>query len=101
MSQNLYIGNLSYGVTDVDLVEFFTKVGSVETAKVILDRETNRSRGFGFVEMGDDANLNGIIDELDGQDFMGRPLVVRKARERNGRERPNSQGSYRQSGRGR
>lgn len=97
MSHNLYIGNLSYSVTNEELHDLFAKHGEVESAKVILDRETSRSRGFGFVEIGENTDINEVIDSLDGQDFQGRPLVVRKAREKNGRDRrPNHSGANKQ-----
>lgn len=92
MAHNLYIGNLSYDVTNEDLEEVFAKVGEVESAKVILDRDTSKSRGFGFVEMSDNVVIDALIEEMDGSDFKGRPLVVRKAREKNDRERSSAGG---------
>ena len=81
MSKRIYVGNLTFSTTDEELEELFARHGAVESAKVITDRETGRSRGFGFVEMGpDDAGK--AIQALDGQDMGGRPLRVNEARER-------------------
>ncbi len=80
MSKNLYVGNLSFQVTSDELQELFEAFGEVRSASVVMDRETGRSRGFGFVEMesgGDDA-----IDALNGKDHEGRPLTVNEARPR-------------------
>ena len=79
---NIYCGNLSYNSTDEELDTLFTEYGSVASAKVIVDRETNRSRGFGFVEMDSDEEAKNAIDALNGQDFMGRKLVVNESRPR-------------------
>ncbi|MCC6953364.1 MAG: RNA-binding protein [Deltaproteobacteria bacterium] len=77
---NIYVGNLSYEVTDSALGEKFSEFGAIKSAKVVTDPQTGRSRGFGFVEMESrDAALN-AIDELNGKDFMGRSLVVNEAR---------------------
>lgn len=75
----IYVGNLSYRATDADLSEAFSPYGQVESARVIMDRETNRSRGFGFVEMPDAAG-SAAIQALDGQMLQGRPLKVNEAR---------------------
>lgn len=77
----IYVGNLPWSAGDQELEEMFTGFGSVQSARVILERETGRSRGFGFVEMDDDAARK-AIDDLNGQDMAGRPLRVNEAQER-------------------
>lgn len=79
---NIYVGNLSYNTTEEDLKSVFGEFGNVDTASVIFDRATNRSKGFGFVEMGDDQEAQAAIDALNGKDLDGRPLTVNKARPR-------------------
>ena len=79
---NIYVGNLPYTVRDDDLRELFAEYGEVSSAKVIMDRETNRSKGFGFVEMSDSADAQAAIDGLNGNDSGGRPLRVNEARPR-------------------
>lgn len=83
--KKLYVGNLAWGVTDDDLQNMFTEFGSVASAVVITDRETGRSRGFGFVELEDGAEQ--AIEALNGQDVQGRPLRVNEAqsKDRGGR----------------
>jgi RNA recognition motif-containing protein len=78
---NIYVGNLPFNTTNQDLEELFAQYGTVESANIINDRETGRSRGFGFVEM-DDAGAARAIEELDGSDFGGRNLTVNQARPR-------------------
>lgn len=78
---NIYVGNLPFNTNGADLESLFGEYGTVESAAVITDRETGRSRGFGFVEMADDAAQK-AIDELDGKDFDGRRLTVNQARPR-------------------
>lgn len=80
MGRKLYVGNLSYGVTDGDLQSLFGAHGTVESAQVIMDRDTGRSKGFGFVEMGSDQEAQAAIAALNGQDHNGRPLTVNEAR---------------------
>jgi len=77
---NIYVGNLSYKVSDEELKEMFEEFGEVTSAKVITDRETGRSKGFGFVEMDDDDVASEAIDELDGEEIDGRSIKVNKAR---------------------
>lgn len=77
---NIYVGNLSYQVSDQELQEVFEEFGDVVSAKVIKDRETGRSKGFGFIEMTDDADAQTAIDELDGREINGRAVKVNKAR---------------------
>jgi RNA recognition motif-containing protein len=88
MSTNLYVGNLPFGTTDDDLKQAFSAFGTVIKAQVIMDRETGRSRGFGFVEMADGADE--AIAGLHGKPFQGRTLTVNEARPRE--ERPRSGG---------
>lgn len=80
MGKKLYIGGLSYSTTDQSLAEAFAKAGAVESANVIVDRETQRSRGFGFVEMSSDDEAKAAIDMFDGQELEGRRLKVNEAR---------------------
>jgi len=83
MGKRLYVGNLSYSVTAEDLRELFGASGAVTEVKVVLDRDTGRPRGFGFVEMGDEASAGKAIAALDGRDLQGRALNVRIAEDRN------------------
>ena len=85
MSKNLYVGNLPFNTTADDLREAFSPYGTVARAQVISDRETGRSRGFGFVEMEDGAEA--AIDALNGKEFQGRTLTVNEARPREDRPR--------------
>ena len=85
MSKNLYVGNLPFGTTTDDLRDLFAQYGNVKSAQVVMDRETGRSRGFGFVEMNDGAEA--AIDALNGKDFQGRSLAVNEARPREERPR--------------
>ncbi len=77
---NIYVGNLSFKVSDQELMEVFEEFGEVTSAKVIKDRETGRSKGFGFVEMENDNEAQAAIDELDGAEINGRTVKVNKAR---------------------
>src|SRR3954451_20178012 len=85
MAKNIYVGNLVWDCTADDLLALFQEQGNVARAQVITDRETGRSRGFGFVEMDDDAEAQKAIDALNGAPFRGRPLTVNEARPREGR----------------
>src|SRR5689334_7975814 len=80
MGKKLYVGNLSYGVTDSDLEQLFAAHGTVQSAQVIMDRDTGRSKGFGFVEMGSDAEAQAAIQALNGKESDGRALTVNEAR---------------------
>ena len=80
MGNKLYVGNLPYGVRDNDLEQAFSQFGSVTSAKVMMERDTGRSKGFGFVEMGSDAEAQAAIQGVHGQNFGGRDLVVNEAR---------------------
>ena len=82
MSTKLYVGNLAFGVTSDDLHEHFAQAGTVESAKVVEDRDTGRSRGFGFVEMASSEEAMAAIEQFNGQDLDGRNLVVNEARPR-------------------
>jgi RNA recognition motif-containing protein len=79
---NIYVGNLPFQTTGPDLERLFGEYGEVSSASVINDRDTGRSRGFGFVEMTNDDEARTAIEELDGQDFNGRALKVNEARPR-------------------
>ncbi len=89
MGRKLFVGNLSFETTDEDLKEAFSKAGTCETAAVVKDRMTGRSRGFGFVEMGSDDEARSAISALDGKELRGRNISVSEARERSeGRSGP-------------
>jgi RNA recognition motif-containing protein len=85
MGNKLYVGNLSFRVTSEDLQAHFGTAGTVESANVVYDRETGRSRGFGFVEMGSDDEATAAIAQFNGQDYDGRNMVVNEARPREDR----------------
>ncbi|MFA4944253.1 MAG: RNA-binding protein [Lentisphaeria bacterium] len=87
MAKKLYVGNLSYDVTNTQLKEMFAAYGSVTSADVIMDRETGRSKGFGFVEMSSDSEAQAAISALNGQEQNGRALTVNEARPREERPR--------------
>ncbi len=80
MGNKLYVGNLPYTVRDEDLQQAFSAYGSVNSAKVMMERDTGRSKGFGFVEMGSDAEAQAAIEGMNGQSLGGRSLVVNEAR---------------------
>src|SRR5438874_748983 len=80
MGKKLYVGNLTYGVTDSALEQMFAAHGTVQSAQVIMDRDTGRSKGFGFVEMGSDAEAQAAISALNGREVEGRSLTVNEAR---------------------
>jgi RNA recognition motif-containing protein len=87
MASKLFIGSLAWATTDDSLKELFSTVGTVVSANVIMDRETNRSKGFGFVEMSSDEEAKKAVDELNGKELDGRPIVVNEARPREERPR--------------
>ena len=87
--KKIYVGNLSWGATDATLRDAFSAFGEVQSASVVTDRETGRSRGFGFVEMEDGADADKAIRELDGRDLEGRAMRVNEARPKERRERSN------------
>ncbi|MCB9853423.1 MAG: RNA-binding protein [Phycisphaerales bacterium] len=80
MGRKLYVGNLSYDVKGQDLEQLFSEHGTVDSASVIMDRDTGRSKGFGFVEMSSDDEARSAISALDGHDFQGRALKVNEAK---------------------
>ena len=94
MGNKLYVGNLSFRVTSEDLQEHFATAGSVSSANIVMDRETGRSRGFGFVEMGSDDEAAAAIEQFNGQEYDGRNMVVNEARPREERAGGGS-GGYR------
>ena len=85
MAKKLYVGNLSYSVSNADLEQMFAEFGSVRSAEVIQDRDTGRSKGFGFVEMADDNAAQQAISGLHGKEHEGRPLTVNEAKPREDR----------------
>ena len=85
MAAKLYVGNLSFDVQNSDLEEMFAAHGSVRSAQVIMDRDTGRSKGFGFVEMSADGEATAAISALNGRDFKGRALTVNEAKPREDR----------------
>ena len=95
MGNKLYVGNLSYNIRDDDLQQAFSQYGTVTSAKVMMDRDTGRSKGFGFVEMGSDPEAQAAINAMNGQALDGRAIVVNEARPRE--ERP---GGFRGGGGG-
>ncbi len=90
---NIYISNLSYGVNDADLNQLFAEYGEIASSKVITDRETGRSRGFGFIEMNNEEEGHKAIEELNGAEYDGKVINVTVARPRT--ERSNNDGGFR------
>jgi cold-inducible RNA-binding protein len=86
MAKRIYVGNLPWAYSNTDLEALFKQYGDVAAAEVIMDRETGRSRGFGFVQMANDADMDAAINALNGFNCGGRPLVVNEARERTPRQ---------------
>jgi len=87
MAQNLFIGSLAYATNDDSLKAHFEQIGEVESARVITDRDSGRSKGFGFVQFVDEANNQKAVDELDGKDLDGRAINVSLARPKDDRPR--------------
>lgn len=87
MASKLFVGSLDYGVNDQQLSDFFAQAGTVVSANVIIDRYSDRSKGFGFVEMSTEEEAEAAIKQLDGQELNGRPVVVNKAKPKENRER--------------
>ncbi|HLU60745.1 MAG TPA: RNA-binding protein [Gammaproteobacteria bacterium] len=85
---NIYVGNLPYRMSDDELRDLFTPFGEVTSAKIIIDKMTDRSKGFGFVEMPDNAAAENAIREINGKDVGGRPLRVNEAKPRENSPRP-------------
>jgi RNA recognition motif-containing protein len=92
---NIYVANIPWKASEDQLKELFAQYGEVTSAKIIMDKVTQRSRGFGFVEMGDDNSGRTAINELNGRDFLGKSLVVNEARPRE--ERPARSGGFRRN----
>jgi cold-inducible RNA-binding protein len=84
MGRRLYVGNLSFNTTELELREVFSQHGTVAETKMVMDRETGRPRGFAFVEMGSDQEAKQAIDQLNGRELGGRALTVNEAQERSG-----------------
>lgn len=85
MGKKLYVGNLGYDVSDTDLQQLFSEHGTIVSAQVIMDRDTNRSKGFGFVEMSSDGEAQAAVAALDGKDHSGRALKVNEAKPKENR----------------
>ena len=94
MGRKLYVGNLAYGVSSSDLEQMFAPFGTVQSAQVIMDRDTGRSKGFGFVEMGSDQEAQAAIQALNGQQMGGRALTVNEARPKEGGGGGGGRGGY-------
>jgi RNA recognition motif-containing protein len=94
MGKKLYVGNLVYAVTDSTLSQLFEAYGTVQSAQVIMDRDTGRSKGFGFVEMGSDAEAQAAIQGLNGKDVEGRALTVNEAKPREDRGGGGGRGGF-------
>jgi RNA recognition motif-containing protein len=94
MGKKLYVGNLSYDVDNASLSEMFTPHGTVESAQIITDRDTGRSKGFGFVEMGSEAEAQAGIAALNGQEVGGRALTVNEAKPKENRSGGGGGGGY-------
>jgi RNA recognition motif-containing protein len=84
MGTRLYVGNLPYSVTELELRDLFASLGTITEAKIVTDRDTGRPRGFGFVEMSTEDEAKKAIEELNGRDVQGRPLAVKEAEDRRG-----------------
>jgi len=88
MATKLFVGSLAWATNDDSLKDFFSQAGTVVSASVIMDRESGRSKGFGFVEMSSDEEAKAAVDQLNGKDLDGRAIVVNEARPREERPRP-------------
>ncbi len=100
MGKKLYVGNLTYNVNETDLEALFSQFGTVQSAQIIIDRDTNRSKGFGFVEMGSDAEAQAAIQGLNARDHDGRNLTVNEAKPREDRGGGGGYGGGRSGGGG-
>lgn len=94
MGKKLYVGNIPFTVTEQDLHAKFSAIGPVESAKIIMDRDSGRSKGFGFVEMADDESAQRAISSLHGTDFSGREMIVSEARPQAPREGGGGRGGF-------
>jgi RNA recognition motif-containing protein len=101
VGKKLYVGNLSYAVTEADLEEWFSQFGTVQSAQVIMDRDSGRSKGFAFVEMDTEAQAQAAIDGLNDQEAQGRRLTVNEAKPREPRSGGYGGGGGRSGGGGR
>ena len=95
MAKKIYVGNMSFQTTEEDLATLFAQAGTVESAQIITDRDTGRSKGFGFVQMADDDAVAKAIERFNGQEINGRSLTVNEARPMEKRDSGSSQNSYR------
>lgn len=100
MGKKLYVGNLPYSATEEVLLDTFSSCGTVDSVKLITDRETGRSKGFGFVEMSSDSEALDAIEKFDGQDFEGRPMRVNEAKPQAPRTGGGSRGGFNSGRRG-
>ncbi len=100
MAAKLFVGSLAYSVRDDELADFFASAGTVVSAKVIMDRETNRSKGFGFVEMSTDEEAKAAIDQLNEKELAGRAIIVNEAKPQAPRENRSFGGGNRDRGNG-
>jgi len=100
VGKKLYVGNLTYNVNESDLEALFSQFGTVQSAQIIVDRDTNRSKGFGFVEMDSEENAKKAIENLDGRDHDGRNLTVNEAKPREPRSGGGGYGGGRGGGGG-
>src|SRR5512138_3165421 len=98
MEAKLYVGNLPYSTVDADLESLFSQAGTVKSAQVIKDRQSGRSKGFGFVEMSSESEAQGAITMFHGKDYSGRPLTVNLARPREDRPAGGGGGGFRGGG---
>lgn len=101
MGKKLYVGNLSYNVSDEGLASMFAQCGTVESARIVMDRDSGRSKGFGFVEMSSDSEATTAIEKLNGQPFEGRNMNVSEAKPMAPRENRGGFGGGGRSGGGR
>ena len=101
MGKKLYVGNLPFSATDQILQETFSQCGTVESAKIIMDRDTGRSKGFGFVEMSTEAEAQEVIKKFNGADYDGRPMTINEAKPMAPRENRGGGGGGFGGGRGR
>jgi RNA recognition motif-containing protein len=97
---NIYVANIPFKASEQEFRELFEEYGEVSSAKIVMDKETQRSRGFGFVEMSDDAAARQAITKLNGSDFLGKSLVVNEARPKTDNPRSGGGGGYRSGGGG-
>lgn len=94
MGKKLYVGNLPFSTTESILTETFSQCGTVDSAKIIVDRDSGRSKGFGFVEMSTEAEAQAAIDKFNGSDYEGRPMTVNEAKPMAPREGGGGRGGF-------